>query len=144
MLLTKNSPKDITWFFDKIINSRDIIDFKFNKVTKTKDSISFSLKNKTETNVPIPVYGVKDKNVVFKKWIDTFPIDSVFTVPRNDAEKIVINYKNEVPEFNLRNNWQSLKEFRLNSRPIKFIFFKDLEDPYYNQVVFIPTLEYNL
>ncbi len=144
LLLTKNSPKDITWFFDKIINSRDIIDFKFDKVTKTKDSIRFSLKNKTDTHVPIPVYGVKDKNVVFKKWIDTFPKDSVFTVPRNDAEKIVINYKNEVPEFNLRNNWQSLKEFRLNSRPIKFIFFKDLEDPYYNQVVFIPTLEYNL
>lgn len=144
LLLTQNSPKDITWFFDKIINSRDIIDFKFDKVTKTKDSISFSLKNKTETNVPIPVYGLKGKNVVFKKWIDTFPKDSIFTVPRNEAEKIVINYKNEVPEFNLRNNWQSLRGFRLNSRPIKFIFFKDLEDPNYNQIVYIPTLEYNL
>jgi hypothetical protein len=143
-LLTKNSPKEITWFFDKIINSRDIIDFKFDKVTKTKDSISFSLKNKTETNVPIPIYGVKGKNTVFKKWIDVFPKDSVFTVPRNEAEKIVINYKNEVPEFNLRNNWQSLRGFRLNSRPIKFIFFKDLEDPNYNQIVYIPTLEYNL
>ncbi|WP_350028970.1 aminopeptidase [Flavobacterium terrisoli] len=144
MLLTKNSPKEITWFFDKIINSRDIIDFKFDKVTKTKDSISFTLKNRTETNVPIPVYGVKDKNVVFKKWIDVFPKDSVFTVARNDAEKIVINYKNEVPEFNLRNNWQSLHNIRLNHRPIKFIFFKDLEDPNYNQIVYIPTLEYNL
>lgn len=143
-ILETNSPKQITWFFDKIINSRDIIDFKFDKVTRTKDSISFSLKNKTETNVPIPVYGIKDKNVVFKKWIDIFPKDSVFTVPRNDAEKIVINYKNEVPEFNLRNNWQSLRGFRLNNRPIKFIFFKDLEDPNYNQVVYIPTLEYNL
>jgi hypothetical protein len=143
-LLIQNSSKDITWFFDKIIDSRDIIDFKFDKVTKTKDSISFSLKNKTETNVPIPVYGVKGKNVVFKKWIDVFPKDSVFTVPRNEAEKIVINYKNEVPEFNLRNNWQSLRGFRLNSRPIKFIFFKDLEDPNYNQIVYIPTLEYNL
>ena len=94
--------------------------------------------------MPIPVYGVKGKNVVFKKWIDVFPKDSIFTVPRNEAEKIVINYKNEVPEFNLRNNWQSLKGFRLNSRPIKFIFFKDLEDPNYNQIVYIPTLEYNL
>lgn len=144
LLLTKNSPKDITWFFDKIIYSRDIIDFKFDKVTRTKDSISFSLKNKTETNVPIPIYGVKGKNVVFKKWIDMFPKDSIFTVPRNEAEKIVINYKNEVPEFNLRNNWQSLRGFRLNSRPIKFIFFKDLEDPNYNQIIYIPTLEYNL
>lgn len=143
-LLTKNSPKEIHWFFDKIIYSRDIVDFKFDKVSRTKDSVSFSLKNKTETNVPIPVYGIKNKQVVFKKWIDTFPKDSIFTVPRNEAEKIVLNYKNEVPEFNLRNNWQSLRGFRLNSRPIKFIFFKDLEDPNYNQIVYIPTLEYNL
>jgi hypothetical protein len=66
-ILTNNSPKKIDWFFDKIIDSRDIIDFKFDKVTKTKDSISFSLKNKTETNVPISVYGIKDKNIVYKK-----------------------------------------------------------------------------
>ena len=143
-ILSANSPKKINWFFDKIIDSRDIIDFKFDKVSRTKDSISFSIKNKTETNVPISIYGVKDKNIVFKKWYDTIAADSIYTIPRNDAEKIVINYKNEVPEFNLRNNWRSLHGFRLNNRPIKFNFFKDLEDPYYNQVIYIPTLEYNL
>jgi len=143
-ILTTNSPKKIDWFFDKIIDSRNIIDFKFDKVTRTKDSVSFSLKNKTETNVPISVYGVKDKNVVFKKWFDTITTDSIYTIPRNDAEKIVINYKNEVPEYNLRNNWRSLNSLHVTNRPVKFIFFKDLEDPYYNQVVYIPTLEYNL
>jgi hypothetical protein len=143
-ILTANSPKKINWFFDKIIESRDIIDFKFEDVTRTKDSVSFKLNNKTETNVPIPVYGIKDKKIVFKQWIDISPKDSVFTIPRNDAEKIVINYKNEVPEFNLRNNWQSLRSFRLNNRPIKFNFMKDLEDPYYNQILYVPTLEYNL
>ncbi len=143
-LLTNNSPKKINWFFDKIIESRDIIDFKFEDVTRTKDSITFRLNNKTETNVPIPVYAIKDKNVVFKTWIDTFPKDSIFTIPRNDADKIVINYKNEVPEYNLRNNWHSLHGFRLNNRPIKFNFMKDLEDPNYNQILYVPTLEYNL
>ena len=143
-ILLRNSPKKIDWFFDKIINSRDIYDYKFDKVTRTKDSISFSIKNKTTTNLPIPIYGIKNKNIVFKYWYDTIKKDSIYTIPRNDAEKIVINYKNEVPEFNLRNNWQSLKGIRFNNRPIKFIFFKDLEDPYYNQIVYIPTLEYNL
>ncbi len=143
-ILTANSPKKIDWFFDKIIDSRDIIDYKFSNVTRTKDSISFTIKNKTTSNWPIPVYGIKDKNVVFKYWYDNIKKDSVYNIPRNNAEKIVINYKNEVPEFNLRNNWQSLKGIRFNSRPIKFIFFKDLEDPYYNQIVYIPTLEYNL
>lgn len=143
-LLKQNTAKNINWFFDKIINSRETFDYKFDMVSKTKDSISFRLKNKTETHVPIPVYGTKKKEIVFKKWIDALPNDSIYTIPRNNADKIVINYNNEVPEFNLRNNWRSLKGFRLNNRPIKFIFFKDLEDPNYNQIVYIPTLEYNL
>lgn len=142
-ILTANSPKKIDWYFDKIINSREIIDYKFDKVTQTKDSVSFSLKNKTDANVPVAVYGVKGKNIVFKKWYDSIANDSIYTLPRNNADKIVINYNNEVPEFNRRNNWRSLRSFHLN-RPIKFNFFKDLEDPYYNQVIYIPTLEYNL
>jgi hypothetical protein len=142
-LLTNNTPKKINWFFDKIIASRDIIDFKFKKVTRTKDSISLSLKNKTATNVPISIYGIKDKNIVFKKWIDQFAKDTLYTIPRNDADKIVINYTNEVPEYNLRNNWYSLRGFSLINRPIKFNFMKDLEDPNYNQILYVPTLEYN-
>ncbi|WNM17857.1 gluzincin family metallopeptidase [Flavobacterium capsici] len=143
-ILKLKSGKKLDWFFDKIINSRDIIDYKFNSISKTKDSVSFTIKNKTETNVPIPVYGIKDKEIVFKHWIDSVTKDSVYTFPRNNAEKIVINYENIVPEFNLRNNWQSLRGFRLNNRPIKFNFFKDLEDPFYNQIIYVPTLEYNL
>lgn len=142
-ILKANSPKKIDWYFDKIINSRDIIDYKFEKVSQTKDSVSFSLKNKTKTEVPIPVYGIKDKKVVFKKWYDTVANDSIYIIPKNNADRIVINYQNEVPEFNRRNNWRSLESFHLN-RPIKFNFFKDLENPAYNQVIYIPTLEYNL
>ena len=143
-ILKKNSPKNLDWFFDRIINSRDIIDYKFSDFSKTKDSVSFSIKNKTEVNVPIPVYGLKKKEIVFKHWIDAVSTDSIYTFPRNNADKIVINYQNEVPEFNLRNNWQSLRGFRLNNRPIKFNFMKDLEDPFYNQILYVPTLEYNL
>ena len=143
-LLKQNSTKKIDWYFDKIINSRETFDYKFDAVTKTKDSISFRLKNKTETNVPISIYGTKNREIVFKKWIDALPKDSLYTISRNEADRIIINYKNEVPEFNLRNNWRSLKGLRLSNRPIKFIFFKDLEDPNYNQIVYLPTIEFNL
>lgn len=139
-----NSTKNIDWYFKTIIDSRDIIDYKFDKLTKTKDSISFSLTNKTTTNVPIPIYGLKGKEVVFKKWIEEVKKDSVYTFERNQADKIVINYKNEVPEFNLRNNWQSLKPFRISNKPLKFNFMKDLEDPFYNQVLYVPTLKFNI
>ncbi|MEZ7498596.1 aminopeptidase [Flavobacterium sp. Arc3] len=143
-ILKENSSKNINWFFKTIIDSREIIDFKFANVEKSKDSISFTLKNKTGVIVPVPVYGVYKGQIVFKKWLDPQISDSVFTVERKGADKIVLNYKNEVPEYNLRNNWKSLKSFFPNNRPVKFVFMKDLEDPYYNQVLYVPTLTYNL
>ena len=143
-ILKQKSPKKIDWFFDKIINSREIIDYKFNHVSRTKDTIYFNLKNKTDVNVPIPVFGIKNKEIVFKHWIDTISKDSIYRFSRNNADKIVLNYENEVPEFNLRNNWQSLNGLRLNNRPIKFNFMKDLEDPFFNQILYVPTLEFNL
>ena len=142
-IIQNHSVKNTDWFFNTIINSRKIIDYKFDEVTKTNDSVSFNLKNKTGVNVPIPIYGIKNKQIVFKEWINEVKEDSIYTFKRFDADKIVINYQNIVPEYNQRNNWKSLKPFRLSNKPIKFNFLKDLEDPFYNQIIYLPTLEYN-
>ncbi len=143
-LLKSSSQKNIDWFFETIINSRDLVDYKFGSATKTKDSVSFSIKNKTGVAVPVPVYGIYKNEIVFKKWLEPKTNDSVFRLARNGANKLVLNYKNEVPEYNLRNNWKALNGFFPNNRPIKFAFMKDLEDPYYNQILYVPTLDYNL
>lgn len=141
-ILTKNSPKNIDCFFNTIIDSRDIIDYKFSHVSRTADSVKFSINNKTGIYAPIPVYGIRKNQIVFKEWIEPKTRDSVYEFDRKNADKIVINYDNEVPEFNQRNNWRSLKSISLN-RPVKFNFAKDLEDPFYNQILYLPTLYYN-
>lgn len=143
-LLKASTTKDIDWFFKTIINSRTIVDYKFSGVSRTLESITFSVKSKTGVLVPVPVYGIKKGEVVFKKWLDITEIDSSFTMERKSVDKIVLNYKNEVPEYNLRNNWKSLKSFYPNNRPFKFNFMKDLEDPYYNQILYVPSITYNL
>jgi hypothetical protein len=102
------------------------------------------LNNRTKVAVPIPVYGIKNDTIVFKKWIEPIKEDSIYSVDRKEAEKIIINFKNEVPEFNLRNNWDKLEGFYPNNRPIKFAFVKDLEDSYYNQIIYAPILTYNV
>ncbi|AWI27289.1 aminopeptidase [Flavobacterium pallidum] len=143
-ILKSATSKNIDWFFKTIIDSRDIIDYKFGDATKTKDSVTFTIKNKTGTTVPIPIYGIKNKEIVFKHWLENISADSTFTMPRESATKLVLNYNNEVPEYNLRNNWRSLKSFKVSNRPVKFVFMKDLEDPYYNQILYVPTFTYNL
>lgn len=136
--------KNLNWFFETVVDSRDLIDYKFHNVTKTNDSITATIHNKTGTAVPFPVYGIKDKKVVFKEWFEGFSTDSTITLPNNQADKIVINYNNEVPEFNLRNNWRSVSDFHITNKPFKFVFFQDLEDPKYNQILYVPILNYNL
>ncbi len=143
-IIKNNTPKNIDWFFNIIVNSRKLIDYKFTQVSKTKDSVSFSIKDKTKVNIPIPIYGLKKKEIVFKEWITNVKADRIYSFKRNDADKIVINYKNEVPEYNQRTNWKSLKSFSLSNRPFKFNFMKDMENPYYNQIMYVPSVDYNL
>ncbi|EAZ94766.1 hypothetical protein FBBAL38_10017 [Flavobacteria bacterium BAL38] len=142
-VLVKNSQKDINWFFRTVIESRDLIDYKFGKVTKTNDSISVNIINRTNTNVPISLYQLKDNQVINKIWVTNIKTDSTFVIPRLGADKLTLNYNNEVPEYNLRNNWKSLKGFFFNNRPIKFNFMRDLEEPYYNQIFYVPEVEFN-
>jgi hypothetical protein len=144
-ILQSNSSKNIDWFFETIIESRKLVDYKFNVITKTKDSIRFSIKSKTDVYVPIPIYGTKKGEIVFSQWLDIPQnTDTLYTIPRAKIEKLILNLKNEVPEFNLRNNWKKIDGFFPNNRPIKFVFLKDLEDPYYNQVLYSPVLGFNI
>lgn len=143
-ILKKNSPKNIDWFFTTLVDSRDLIDYKFGRVKKSNDSIKVTIKNKTRTNVPISFYELKNDTVVYKKWIENITTDTTLVFPNYEADKLTLNYHNEIPEYNLRNNWKSLKGFFFNNRPFKFNFFKDLEDPYYNQILYVPEFEYNL
>lgn len=143
-ILNQNSPKNIDWFFKDLINSRELIDYKFGKVTKTNDKLTVSIINKTKTNVPISLYQLKNDSIVGKVWLDNIKTDSTFVFDRNGADKLALNYLNEVPEYNLRNNWKSLKGFFYNNRPLKLNFYKDLEEPYYNQLFYVPEFEFNI
>src|SRR5690606_8330315 len=65
------------------------------------------------------------------------------TIPRNDANKLVLNYNNVIPEINERDNWKSLKGFFFNNKPLQVRLLQDMEDPDYNQVFLMPIIQFN-
>ena len=142
--IKQKTNQNLDWFFDNLVRSRKTVDYTFGKVLKGKDSISFSIKNNTEVAVPIDLYGFKNNQIVFKKWISNIKKDTILSIENGVVDKLVLNYNNEVPEFNQRNNSKSLKGFFSFNRPIKFTFFKDLEDSKYNQVFYVPEIGFNL
>jgi hypothetical protein len=143
-ILKSKTTKNINWFKETVIDSRKIIDFKITDYSKTNDEVTFTIRNKTKTIVPISIYGLKNNQIVFKKWLENIKTDSTFTFERKNADKLVLNYENEVPEFNRRNNFKKIEGFFPNNRPLRFTFLKDLENPNYNQLLFAPTINFNL
>lgn len=143
-LLKLNSEKNIDWFFSTMIDSKEAIDYKMKSVEQNENQVSFQLKNKFKSAVPVPVYTVKKDSIVNKKWIEINQQDSIISIDKNEADYVVLNYKNEVPEINQRNNWYNLNKSAWLNKPIAFTLFKDLENPARNQIMYNPSAIYNL
>lgn len=143
-ILIENSDKDIDWFYDTYISSEKRIDFKISRVIKTNDSLYVAIKNKTGTNVPISLFGLRNDTIVSKNWITGIETEKTITLPRNREKRLVLNYDQKIPEFNQRDNWKTLKGWFSSNKKLKFQFFKDSEDPYYNQVFYMPVANFNV
>lgn len=141
--LKKNTTKDVDWFFKEYITTRKKIDFKIKDVTQTKDSITLTIKNKRHNSMPVSLFTLNNDSILSKQWIENIKDTKTITIATTDVNKLVLNYDNSIPEYNLRDNWNSLKGFFFNNKPLQFRLFQDVEDPYYNQVFVMPLIEFN-
>ncbi len=140
--LLKNTNKNLDWFFETYLKTKKNIDYTIKKVQKTKDSIYVKIKNKTKFDAPIALYGIADKKIIFKKWIENIDTTKTIAIPKLDYNRLSLNYNYLTPEFNQKDNWKNLKPSLLN-RPLKLRFMKDIDDPYYNQLFFNFIYDYN-
>ncbi len=139
-LLRCNTNKDVDWFFNEYVATRNKIDFKIKDYKVLGDSLEVTIKNKRQNSMPISLFGLQNDSVVYKTWINNIKDTETVTIPKDSIDKLVLNYDMVIPEFNLRDDWKSLKGFVFNNKPLQFRLFKDIEDPYYNQVFLCPIL----
>ena len=140
-VVNSKTSKDLNWFFNDYVHSKKKIDYTIKKVIKTEDSVTVLIKNKRNFTAPIALYGVHKKEVKFKKWLTGIDSTASITLPKGNYNKLSLNYENLYPELNLRDNWKNLNG--IFNKPIQFRFFKDLENPYYNQVFYNLYTDYN-
>ncbi len=142
-ILRSNTNKNIDWFFYDYVQTKKKIDYTISKIEKDKDSIKVHIKNTSNFTAPVKLYGInKNKKIEFKLWIENIDSLTIITVPRKGISRLSLNYEYLYPELNLRNNWKKVDQKILN-RPLKFTFFKDVEDPYYNQIFYNLYFAYN-
>ncbi|WP_242086965.1 metalloprotease [Aestuariivivens sediminis] len=142
-LLKSRTPKNIDWFFNDYLKTRKKIDFKIKDIISDDDSITLTIKNKRHNSMPVSLYALNNDSIISKMWVEDITHSKTLTIPKQEANKLVLNYEKLIPEINLRDNWKSLKGFFFNNKPFQFRLIKDVEDPYYNQVFVLPIAEFN-
>lgn len=143
-ILENKSNQDLSWFFYELIYSRNKIDYKIIHAKKTNDSIEVSIKNVGDAKVPISISGYNKNKLVSKNWIENHSDIFNISIKNDSITKLILNDAYEIPELNNNNNSYKLKNRFLGNRKIRFTFFKDIENPKYNQIFFVPTTEFNL
>ncbi len=143
-VVTKNASKEVDWFFDTYVNTDKRIDFKIKKVFKSEDSLELVLKNKTGTNVPISLFGLKKDSVLSRYWFNDIDGLDTIRITNKGEDRLVLNYDQKIPEFNQRDNWKTLNGFLSSNKKLKFQFLKDSENPYYNQIFYMPVAGFNI
>ena len=139
-----NSQKNIDWFFKTYVSTNNRIDFKIKDVEQQEDSLSITLKNKSGTNVPISLFGIQNDSVVSKYWYQNIMEETQVKIPYQGEDRLVLNYDQKIPEFNQRDNWKSINGFFASNKKLKFQFLKDAENPYVNQVFYMPIMNFNI
>ena len=140
-LKTKTS-KDIDWFFDSFLTNTKQVDYKITSIENTKDSIYFTVKNTKSGQRPVSLFMLKDGEIISKQWLSGIKNEKKFVVANNQADHLVLNYDQKVPEFDLRNNWKSANGKSLLTKPLQVRLFKDFESPHDHQLYFLPIVEF--
>lgn len=144
-IISAHTQRNIDWFFDEYIHSNHKINFTINKAKKIGPSAaSVTIRGSKHSHLPISLFGIKKDSVVFQRWIDGVTTQKTIKVNTFGADRLVLNYDQKIPEINQRDNWKSLGGLLSSNRKFKMQFFKDVEDPYYNQFFYVPAATLNI
>ncbi|MDP2068032.1 MAG: aminopeptidase [Lutibacter sp.] len=137
-----DTPKDIAWFKTNYLNTSKKVDYTIKKIERKNDSLEVSILNKRNFTAPIQLYGIHNKEIVYKEWLVGIDSLAKITIPTNGFDRLSLNHEFYLPEYNLRNNWKNIDK-KLFNRPVQLKFMKDIENPYYNQIFYTPEARYN-
>jgi len=144
VILQKYCAKNLDWFFIDLIKTTKHLDYKIKRVKKTADNqFNITIKNKGQISGPIALSALKDNQMKAMIWLDGFKGKQTINYPVLDVDEFKIDALHFMPETNRKNNTSSVKGIIKKTEPIKLPFFASLDDPYQNQIYWMPLVGYN-
>lgn len=144
--LEESSGRDLTWFFNDLINSTKKTDYKIKSAEKKSDgSWNIKVKNKGDVKAPLFIQGLKDGQVVQKAVYEGFAGTQAlsFPAPGGDIDLFKIDYNESIPEINRKNNSLKTRGIFKKAEPFRLQLLGSLDNPDKTQLFYSPVIGWN-
>jgi len=143
-VLEEETGKNLSWFFDDMINSTKKLDYKIVAANqKENKSWDITIKNTGDINGPVFLQGIKNNKVIAMMIYDGFNGKQTLEFPSAEVDYFKIDYIEDMPEINRNNNTLYTHGLFKKVEPLKFQFLGSLDNPNKSQLFWCPVGGWN-
>ena len=144
ILFENETGKNLSWFFDDLIQTTNHVDFKIKSVKpKTKSGAVVKVKNVGQVNGPIEVNALNENELVESIWIEPGQIEGLLNSNITNFNRVVIDANKNIPELSRHNNTWRKKALFHKVEPLKLEFFSGDHEPNRTNLFWTPTIAGN-
>ena len=141
--LEESTNKDLSWFFDDLINTNKKIDYKIAKVHNHEDHIEVELTNKGAINGPVSITANTKDGTSTTLWTEGFESKTSLKIKGKNYETFTIDATHSIPEINRQNNFYNSKSIFPKIETINIDLLWSLEEPSKTQIFLSPYANFN-
>ncbi|MFI5149085.1 MAG: M1 family metallopeptidase [Bacteroidia bacterium] len=144
-ILEKVSGKDLSWFFDDMINGIHKLDYEILSSKKVENGYTVVVSNTGQIKGPVSICGIKDNKLRGIVWYDGFWNTERLSFPpvEGGVDYFMIDYNSDMPEINRNNNILRTQGVFKRIEPLKLQFLGSLDRPDRTQLFWSPVLGWN-
>lgn len=142
----ESTGKDLSWFFNELINTRGKIDFEIKAVKNRKDFYDVVVKNVGQTNGPINLQMVKDGAIISSETSNVIKVGekAILSFPKKaEGDIVAIDFFENMPDINRANNQARVKGPLKKIEPLSIRPYLALQNQKKTQVTFMPLAAWN-
>ena len=140
------SGKNLSWFFDDVINTDGVIDYKAQRVINNDGVISLSVFNAGDIAAPFSISYIDESGKPTTTWFEGFEEGSWATFEVKGAKKgdnLVVNLPKGSLDVDRGNNNIRTKGILRTREPIQFSALTGIDDPEKTRLFWIPAVGWN-
>ena len=141
----KETPQDLSWFFEGMIGSKRRNDYKICSVKEMGDSLLIEIKNKGDINSPILIEGKNILNIdIESQWHSGFYGKKTLVFPSKPYKKITVNEPYNMLDYEPGNNFYYPDKLFHKARKIKVKLITAMPWAEESHIYVSPVIGWNL